>query len=132
PGQRFDKPGKSPYMDMALVPVYEEDDKGAAGVAIDPRVQQNLGVRIAEVVEGDIAPKLEAVGSVAWNDRDVALVQAPANGFLQKLYVRAPMDAVRKGQALAELYVPDWVAAQEEFLSTGRMQGEGAAALRDA
>jgi len=132
PGQRFDKPGKSPFMDMALVPVYEETGAPGSGIAIDPRVQQNLGVRTAAVAEGDIAPKLEAVGNVAWNDRDVAVVQARANGFLEKLYVRAPMDAVRKGEALAELYVPDWVAAQEEFLSTARMQGEGAAALRDA
>ena len=37
--------------------------------------------------------------------------------------MRAPLDAVRKGQALAELYVPDWVAAQEEYLSVRRMAG---------
>jgi len=131
PGPRFDKPGKSPFMDMELVPVYDEGGADE-GIAVSSRLQQNLGMRTAEVVEGDVTPKLEAVGSVAWNDRDVALVQARANGFLEKLYVRAPLDPVRKGEALAELYVPDWVAAQEEFLSIRRMQGAGTDALLDA
>src|SRR5690349_16553845 len=78
PGQKFDKPGKSPFMDMQLVPVYAQGqgDGEGAGVAISSRVQQNLGVRIAAVTEGNVAPKVEAVGNVAWNDRDVAVVQA--------------------------------------------------------
>ncbi|HWW70342.1 MAG TPA: heavy metal-binding domain-containing protein, partial [Duganella sp.] len=45
PGQKFDKPGKSPFMDMQLVPVYAGDDGDDGAVAISPRVQQNLGVR---------------------------------------------------------------------------------------
>ena len=131
PGQRFDKPGKSPFMDMQLVPVYEGGGGDEGAVSISSRVQQNLGIRTAEVTIGDVAPKVEAVGSVAYNDRDVAVVQARATGFLEKLYVRAPLDPVRKGQALAELYVPDWVAAQEEFLAVTRMSGSGLDALRE-
>jgi Cu(I)/Ag(I) efflux system membrane fusion protein len=122
PGQKFDKPGKSPFMDMQLVPVYE-DGGSAGGVSIDPRMQQSLGVRTVEVTKGAITPVVEAVGTVGYNERDVAVVQARSNGFVERLYVRAPLDAVRKGQALAELYVPDWVAAQEEYLSAKRMAG---------
>ncbi|TAK90241.1 MAG: efflux RND transporter periplasmic adaptor subunit [Burkholderiaceae bacterium] len=121
PSQKFDKPGKSPFMDMQLVPVYADEGDDAGTVSISPRVQQNLGVRIAEVTTGVLNPALEAVGAVAYNERDVALVQARANGFVEKLLVRAPLDPVRKGQPLAELYVPDWVAAQEEFLTVKRM-----------
>ena len=131
PGQKFDKPGKSPFMDMALVPVYAEGGGDEGAVSISSRVQQNLGVRTAEVMVGNMAPVVEAVGSVAYNERDVAVVQARSNGFLEKLYVRAALDPVRKGQPLAELYVPDWVAAQEEFLSVRRMQGAGMEALRE-
>jgi membrane fusion protein, copper/silver efflux system len=130
PGQKFDKPGKSPFMDMMLVPVYADSSGEQGGVTISPRVQQNLGVRTAEAVVGIVAPTLEAVGSVAYNERDVAVVQARSNGFLEKLYVRAPLDSVRQGQPLAELYVPEWVAAQEEFLSVKRMEGPGIEALR--
>jgi Cu(I)/Ag(I) efflux system membrane fusion protein len=53
----------------------------------------------------------------------MALVQARANGFVERLHVRATLDPVRKGQPLAEVYVPDWVAAQEEYLSARRMDG---------
>jgi Cu(I)/Ag(I) efflux system membrane fusion protein len=127
PGQRFDKPGKSPFMDMQLVPVYEGEEnpgeKNQGTVSVDPRMQQSLGVRTAEVAKGILAPSLEAVGSVAYNERDVAMVQARSNGFVERLHVRAPLDPVRKGQALADLYVPDWVAAQEEYLSARRLAG---------
>ena len=115
PGQKFDKPGKSPFMDMQLVPVYAGAEGDEGKVTISPRVQQNLGVRTAEVTRGALAPAVEAVGNVAYNERDVAVVQARSNGFVEKLYVRAPLDPVRKGQPLAELYVPEWVAAQEEY-----------------
>jgi Cu(I)/Ag(I) efflux system membrane fusion protein len=128
PGQKFDKPGKSPFMDMQLVPVYADGGSDEGAVAISPRVQQNLGVRIAEVKSGSQSSTMEAVGSVAYNERDVAVVQARSNGFLERLYVRAPLDPVRKGQPLAELYVPDWVAAQEEYLSAKRIGARSDAA----
>lgn len=134
PGQKFDKPGKSPFMDMQLVPVYATDNNDDGKVSISPRVQQNLGMRTAEVVKGRLASKLEAVGSVAFNDRDVAVVQARSNGFVERLLVRAPLDPVRKGQALAEIYVPEWVAAQEEYKTARRIgtQAGGISGLADA
>ena len=131
PGQKFAKPGKSPFMDMQLVPMYEDGGGGTGGVSVDPRMQQSLGVRTAEVTKGAVTPVVEAVGSVAYNERDVAVVQARSNGFVEKLYVRAPLDPVRKGQPLAELYVPDWVAAQEEYLSARRLAGTRMESLID-
>jgi Cu(I)/Ag(I) efflux system membrane fusion protein len=132
PGQKFDKPGKSPFMDMQLAPVYADEAGDDGKVSISPRVQQNLGIRTAEVTRNNLAPAVEAVGSVAYNERDVALVQARSNGFVERLYVRAPLDPVRKGQKLAELYVPDWVAAQEEYLTVKRMRGPGSEGLVEA
>jgi Cu(I)/Ag(I) efflux system membrane fusion protein len=131
PGQKFDKPGKSPFMDMQLVPVYAGADGDDGSVTISPRVQQNLGVRTAIVAAGRLDSGVVAVGSVTYNDRDVALVQARSNGFIERLYVRAALDPVKQGQALAELYVPDWIAAQEEFLATRRMQGGDTTSLAD-
>jgi len=131
PGQRFDKPGKSPFMNMDLVPVYEGEDATDGGVAVDPRMQQSLGVRTAAVEKTTLAPTVEAVGSVGWNERDTAVVQARASGFVERLRVRAALDPVKKGQPLADLYVPDWVAAQEEFLSAKRLEGSRMASLVD-
>ena len=134
PGNKFDKPAKSPFMDMMLVPVYAqgEADADPSKVMVSPRMQQNLGLRTEPVVEGSMAPEIEAVGSVAFNERDQVLLQARAAGFVERLQVRATLDRVNKGQALAELYVPEWIAAQEEFLSVRRMLGTDMAALVDA
>lgn len=131
PGNKFDKPAKSPFMDMMLVPVYAGADGDEGKVTVSPRIQQNLGVRTAQVTEGMLSPQVAAVGSVAFNERDQAIVQARATGYVERLHVRATLDRVAKGQALVDLYVPDWIAAQEEFLSVRRMQGTDLAALVD-
>lgn len=123
PGNKFDKPAKSPFMDMMLVPVYADSDGDGSKVTISSRIQQNLGVRTAEVTLGTLSPQLSAVGNIAFNERDQAFVQARATAYIERLHVRATLDRVNKGQPLAELYVPDWIAAQEEFLSVRRMQG---------
>ena len=132
PGQKFDRPGRSPFMDMQLVPVYAADGKAEGGVSISPRVEQSLGVRVAEAVRGSLAPRIEVLGVVAYNERDLELVQARASGYVEKLYVRATLDHVVRGQPLADVYVPDWVAAQEEFLAVRRMQAAGTVDLADA
>ncbi|KAF7600222.1 MAG: efflux transporter periplasmic adaptor subunit [Candidatus Dactylopiibacterium carminicum] len=131
PGQRFDKPGKSPFMDMPLVPVYADAAADEGSVAVSARQTQSLGLRTVAVQRGTLAPAFETSGSVAWNERGLTLVQARNTAFVEKLLVRATLDPVRRGQPLAELYVPDWVAAQEEFLALRAMPG-GVEALVDA
>ena len=131
PGQRFDKPGKSPFMDMQLVPVYAGEG-AASGVAIDARTRQNLGVRAAEVKEGQLASAVDAVGTVAWDESRMFLVQARSAGIVERLFVRTQFAQVRKGQPLAELYVPDFVAAQEEYLAARRLQADGISGIADA
>lgn len=131
PASKFDKPAKSPFMDMMLVPVYGQNESDQGKVTVSPRIQQNLGVRTASVTEGTLSPSLSAVGSIAFNERDQAIVQARATGYVEHLHVRATLDRVSKGQPLADLYVPDWVAAQEEFLAIKHMQGNDLASLVD-
>ena len=131
PGNKFDKPAKSPFMDMMLVPVYADGDTDQGKVTVSPRIQQNLGVRTAVVTQGKLTPQVAAVGSISFNERDQVVVQARAAGYVERLYVRATLDRVGKGQPLVDLYVPDWVAAQEEFLSLKRTQSDDVAALID-
>ncbi|MCY1274428.1 Multidrug resistance protein MdtA [compost metagenome] len=135
PGQRFDKPGKSPFMDMQLVPVYADGEGGGSGsngVVVDSRVAQNLGIRTAEVRTGRIGAVLEAPGNVAIDERSVQVIQARTNGFVQHVAVRATLDPVRRGQVLVTVYSPDWVAAQEEYLAVSRMAADGRPDLRSA
>jgi Cu(I)/Ag(I) efflux system membrane fusion protein len=133
PGQRFDKPGKSPYMDMELVPVYADEGADKGTVSVSARVQQNLGIRTALVTSASLGAALQAVGTVAFDERSVALVQARSGGYVERLFVRAPLESVRKGQPLLQMLAPDWVAAQEEYLSVKRMDAaSGTAGLLDA
>lgn len=120
PSQRFDKPGKSPFMDMQLVPKYADEVGEGGGVQIDPAVTQNLGVRLATVETGSLPSGLTATGVVEFNERDVAVVQAKAGGFVQRVYGRAPADVVPAGAPLADLLIPEWAGAQGEFLAVLR------------
>jgi len=120
PSQHFDKPGKSPFMDMQLVPRYADEAAGAAGMAIDPSRVQRLGVRLATAETGTLANTLTATGTIDFNQRDVAVVQARSGGFVSRVYARAPGDVIGAGAPLADLLVPEWAGAQNEYLALRR------------
>lgn len=120
PGQRFDKPGKSPFMDMELVPVYAQDAGDTTGVSVSPAVQQNLGIRFATVRRVELASTFDAVGTVQFDERLGVAVQTRVAGYVEHLAVRAPMERVRKGQALATLFAPEWLGPQNELLALQR------------
>ncbi len=131
PTAKFDKPGKSPFMDMQLVPVYA--DAGVeGGTAVSARQVQNFGVRTALATEGRLDTGFTASGAVGIDERAQVAVQSRSQGYVEKLFVRAQYDGVAAGQALAELYVPDWLAAQEEWLALKASPQPGAAQLADA
>ncbi|QZP19194.1 efflux RND transporter periplasmic adaptor subunit [Pseudomonas sp. DR208] len=127
PQQQFDKPGKSPFMDMQLVPRYADGAASAAtpAVQIDPGLAQNIGVRLASVSRGVLTSRLELSGVLAFNERDVAVVQARAAGFVERVYARAPGDVLKAGAPLVDLLIPEWAAAQEEFLALRRSGERG-------
>jgi len=119
PGPRFDKPGKSPFMDMPLVAVYA-DEGGDSGVKVSAAIQQNLGIRTATVKRASIGSSFDAVGTVQFDERLGAVVQSRVAGFVERLAVRAPMERVRQGQALATIFAPDWLAPLNELVALQR------------
>jgi Cu(I)/Ag(I) efflux system membrane fusion protein len=123
PLQHFDKPGKSPFMDMELVPRYAEEEGPATGVQIAAGIQQNLGVRLANVERIALASRIDAAGVLGFNERDVAVVQSRAGGFVEKVWRLAPGDRVKAGDPLAELLLPEWAAAEQELLAV-RQSGD--------
>nr|WP_321329776.1 efflux RND transporter periplasmic adaptor subunit [Alcaligenes faecalis] len=116
PGQRFDKPGKSPFMDMPLQPVYADED-GASGIKVDPSLQQSLGIRYATVQRQETKEGLDAVGTTQFDESQADVIQSRVTGYIDQLYANAPMQRVAKGAAIASLFVPDWLAPQEEYLA---------------
>lgn len=116
PNQHFDKPGKSPFMDMQLVPVYA-DEGGSSGIRIDPSLQQNLGIRYAKVRRAEVAAGFDVVGTTQFDESQADVVQSRVSGYIDRLYASAPMQHVAQGAPVASLFVPDWLAPQEEFLA---------------
>lgn len=134
PAQHFDKPGKSPFMDMQLVPKYGDEPSAAAGaqqgsIAIDARVVQNLGIRIAQVEQGSFGQVIDTVGQVAVDEHRIEAIQVRQPGWVEQLDVRAAGDAVRRGQRVAAIYSPDLLATQQELLIA---RGSGDSALVEA
>lgn len=114
---RRDKPGKSP-MGMDLVPVFsstgETDSNGL--VSISPRVINNLGVRLTTVVNQPLATEIQTVGYVKYNEDLLVHIHPRVEGWVEKLYVKSAGDPVLEGQPLYDLYSPELVNAQEEYL----------------
>lgn len=125
PQQKFDKPGKSPFMDMELEPKCADEGAGSAGAAqglsIDPSAMQNLGIRVVEAKMGSLAGALNVTGNIEFNERDVAVIQARSGGFVTRVYARAPGDVIRAGAPIADIQLPEWGGAQTEFLSVKRL-----------
>lgn len=120
PNTHFDKPGKSPFMDMQMVPMYDEPNRAQGAIEIDPRMRQNLGIRTAAVTSGAIEQRIESVGYVEADQRKIAIVQTRVQGWVERLAVAAVNDSVQKGQVLMEVYSPELLAAQAEYLLASR------------
>jgi len=112
------EPGKSP-MGMDLVPVYEEegDEKEPAStIRIDPVTIQNMGVRIRRVKRKPLVKNIRTFGNITYDERRIYAVNTKFNGWIEKLYVNFIGEKVKKGQRLFEIYSPELVTAQEEYL----------------
>ena len=114
-----DKPGKSP-MGMDLIPYYEEKstgiDEGPGTIKISPSVVNNLGVRTAFVEQKSLHSKINTVGYVNYDEDHLIHIHPRVQGWIEKLYVKASGDPIKKGQPLYEIYSPEMVNAQEELL----------------
>ncbi len=128
PGERYPGPGRS-SMNMELIPKYADEAPGAPGMRIDPSLAQNLGMRLATVRRASLDGDLNASAVIDYNQRDVAVVQARAGGFVQRVYGRAPGDVIAAGAPLVDLLIPEWAGAQGEYLAVRRT---GDAALVEA
>jgi Cu(I)/Ag(I) efflux system membrane fusion protein len=107
-------------MDMQLVPVYADGDSADGGVKVSPTVQQNLGIRTATVRKANVSSSFDAVGAVQFDERLNVAVQTRVAGYVERLFVRAPMEQIRKGQALATVFAPEWLGPQNELLALKR------------
>ena len=119
PWYTSDKPGKAPDCGMDLVPVYE-GESNQKGIKIDPVVVQNIGVKVEDVVKRKLSRTIRTVGTVAYDERRVYSVNSKIMGWVEKLYVDYTGKLIHKGEPLMELYSPELVSTQEEYLQALR------------
>lgn len=119
PNYRRDKPGLSP-MGMDLIPFYGDEgggtDVGPGAVKISPDVVNNLGVKTAVVKRGSLRSEIQTVGYVTYDEDRLVHIHPRVSGWIEKLYIKASGDPVKKGQPLYDIYSPELVNAQEELM----------------
>ncbi|WP_167402224.1 efflux RND transporter periplasmic adaptor subunit [Aeromonas rivipollensis] len=116
PRDRRDGPAKD-NMGMDFIPVYEEQKNGSPGtVTISPEIQQNLGVRLAKVEKLPIHQQIETVGYVGYDEDRLEAINARMAGWIRTLAIKSEGQMVAKGTLLYEIYAPDLVNAQHEYL----------------
>ena len=113
----MDKPGKSP-MGMDLIPVYEDEVNEApeGTIRIDPVFVQNIGVQSLEIERVDIPFTIRTVGILTYDDSQIAWVNTKYDGWIETVYVNYIGEPIEEGQKLFEIYSPQLVTTQKEYL----------------
>ena len=129
PNYRSDRPGKSP-MGMDLVPVYEDEAGAEGGVRVSPSFLQNFAVRTTVVTRGTLPVSIRTVGVLAHNEEKVVSVNTKFDGWIEKARVNNVGETVEKGDPLFDIYSPQLVTTQREYLAAmdylARLEQSGA------
>ncbi|MBS0480952.1 MAG: efflux RND transporter periplasmic adaptor subunit [Proteobacteria bacterium] len=124
PAEHYDNPNSLSSMGMKTIPKYADEGSAtnaAPGVNIDPAARQNLGLRVVAAEMGTLPSSLTVTGTIDFNQRNVAVVQARTGGFVTRVYGRAPGDVIGAGTPIADVQLPEWGGAQGEFLAVRRL-----------
>lgn len=118
-----DHPGSCPICHMDLVPKASEEPAASAGgldthaaVEVSPAGRRLAGVATAEAVRERWNGGLRTVGTVMADERRTFRIEARFGGWIEKLPADFTGQFVRKGEVLAEIFSPELLAAQQEFL----------------
>lgn len=109
------QPGKGP-MGMALVPVYEGEAEVAGQIKINPTVVQNIGVKTVKVKRRTLTHKIRTIGLLTYDERKVHHIHTKYGGWIEKLHIDFTGQEVNEDDLLLEIYSPELVSTQEEFL----------------
>ncbi|MDD5580758.1 MAG: efflux RND transporter periplasmic adaptor subunit [Methylobacter sp.] len=107
---------KKDEMGMDYLPVYESELATSGQIQISPEKIQKLGVKTETVAKRSLMRSLRALGSIQVDERRVHAVTSKFEGWVQRLYVNATGQAIQRGQPLLEIYSPELVTAQQEYL----------------
>ncbi len=103
-------------MGMEMVPVYEDEAADSATISIDPVTMQNMGLRTGAVTKGPLRRTIRTVGAVDFDETALADVTTKFRGWIEKLYVDSTGKQAHQGEQLFEIYSPELVSAQTEYV----------------
>ena len=93
-------------------------------VEIAPELQQRIGVKTVKAAVKPIQKTIRTVGRIEIDERNQATVNTKIEGWIEKLYVDYTGRYVKKGEPLAEIYSPELLATQQEFIHTKKWAGK--------
>ena len=103
----------------------QKETEEAPTVEIPQEKQRLIGVRTTEVSVRPLQKIIRTVGRVEYDERRLATVNAKVEGWIERLHVDYTGKYVKKGEPLAEVYSPELVATQQEFLNALRWAKQG-------
>ena len=116
-----DQPGKCPICGMTLTPVYKNNGAAMDGIVrIDPAMVQNIGVKTEVVMKRKLSHTIRTTGRIEYDETKQTVITTKFSGYIEKLYVDFTGLQVQKGQPLFEIYSPELVATQQEYLQAIR------------
>ncbi|MCZ6702072.1 MAG: efflux RND transporter periplasmic adaptor subunit, partial [Ignavibacteria bacterium] len=116
PNEIYDKPGKS-RMGMDLVPIYEDEGSESGVVKIDGATQQNMNIKTEVIKVKKLNAQVITNGILVIDERKEFVVTTKVGGWIEKLYVNYTGQKVKKGERLIDIYSPELLAAQQEFIT---------------
>jgi membrane fusion protein, copper/silver efflux system len=117
PSYRSDRPGIAPDCNMALTPVYADEDQSvAATVRLDKSQESAIGLRTEPAREETVTGELQTVGRVEAQESRTYQVTAGADGWIRHVYAGETGSQVKKGQPLASYYSRDVASPQQGYL----------------
>lgn len=120
PQIKLPKEGQCPICSMDLIPVYEggsdSDDGETVSITFNKVARQLAEVETSEVKMIEASNEVRLVGKVNYDETSLLYISAWISGRIDKLFVDFTGTKVRKGDHLIELYSPELIATQEEYL----------------
>lgn len=89
-------------------------------VEIEPDKQQLIGVKTIAAEVMPMQKIIRTVGRIEYDERRLATINTKFEGWIEKLHIDYTGKYVKKGAPLAEIYSPELVATQQEFLNVLR------------
>lgn len=96
----------------------EKEEIETPTIEIPPDKQQMIGVKTVDVAVRPLQKVIRTVGMIEYDERRLATVNTKFEGWIEKLYVDYAGRYVKKGEPLAEIYSPELLATQQEFINT--------------